>query len=150
MNRLKTVTTHNAFHHLSVPDDCRLAGALSRFGHSVKTYDDGFGPLWIHRDSMGIVGIVRAQTWEEAFQITRDEFLHAADESDHAEAFDADGNERDGYTMDSCGVLRVYDINADYVEALTEKLANDLSLSIQTIPDEPKEQWFNYGERSAS
>ena len=28
---------------------------------AIKTYDDGYGPLWISRNSMGINGIVRAR-----------------------------------------------------------------------------------------
>lgn len=47
----------------------------------IPTYDDGFGPLWIMRDSMGIMGIVRAQTWEEAYSIAEDEFFPEADET---------------------------------------------------------------------
>ena len=47
----------------------------------LPTYDDGFGPLWIHRHSIGISGIVRAQTWEEAYGICEDEFFPEADET---------------------------------------------------------------------
>ena len=62
-----------------ITDNQRLVGATSRFGHAIKVYDNGFGPLWIHRDSMGISGIVRAQTWEEAYSICEDEFFPACD-----------------------------------------------------------------------
>lgn len=55
--------------------------SASRNGHSIQTYDDGFGPFWIHRDSMGISGIVRAQTWEDAYSICEDEFFPEASES---------------------------------------------------------------------
>lgn len=58
-----------------IADTQSLNGAKTRFGHSIPTYDDGFGPLWIHRDSMGISGIVRAQTWEDAYSICEDEFF---------------------------------------------------------------------------
>lgn len=47
----------------------------------ISTYDDGFGPLWIHRNSIGVSGIVRAQTWEEAYSICEDEFFPEADET---------------------------------------------------------------------
>jgi hypothetical protein len=47
----------------------------------IPTYDDGFGPLWIHRHSIGISGIVRARTWEEAYEICEDEFFPEADET---------------------------------------------------------------------
>ncbi len=46
----------------AITDSQRLVSATSRFGHPIPVYDDGWGPLWIHRDSMGISGIVRART----------------------------------------------------------------------------------------
>jgi hypothetical protein len=45
-----------------ITDTQRLKGAKSRFGYPIPVYDDGYGKLYIHRDSMGISGIVRAQT----------------------------------------------------------------------------------------
>lgn len=68
-------------HQITLPDDKQLTGATSRFGSPIPVYDDGFGPLWIHRDSMGISGIVRAKTWEDAYSICEDEFFPEADES---------------------------------------------------------------------
>ena len=62
-------------------DTQRLVGAKTRFGNDIATYDDGYGPLWIHRDSMGISGIVRAKTWEDAYEICEDEFFPEADET---------------------------------------------------------------------
>jgi hypothetical protein len=50
-------------------------------GHAIQTYDDGFGPLWISRDSMGVNGIVRAKTWEDAYSICEDEFMSEASET---------------------------------------------------------------------
>jgi hypothetical protein len=63
-----------------IQDGQRLVKA-SRHGYGIQVYDDGFGPLWIHRDSMGISGIVRAQTWEDAYSICEDEFFPEADET---------------------------------------------------------------------
>jgi hypothetical protein len=64
-----------------ITDGQRLVGAKSRFGSSIPVYDDGFGELFIHRDSTGISGIVRAQTWEVAYEICEDEFFPEADET---------------------------------------------------------------------
>lgn len=50
-------------------------------GYPIPIYDDGFGPLWIHRDSLGISGIVRAQSWEDAYGICEDEFFPEASET---------------------------------------------------------------------
>ncbi len=49
--------------------------------YAINVYDDGFGPLWISRNSIGITGIVRAQTWEDAYSICENEFFPEADES---------------------------------------------------------------------
>ena len=50
-------------------------------GTPIPVYDDGFGRLYIHRHSTGISGIVRAQTWEDAYGICEDEFFPEADET---------------------------------------------------------------------
>lgn len=49
--------------------------------YPIQTYDDGFGPIYISRNSIGINGIVRAQTWEDAYGICEDEFFPEADET---------------------------------------------------------------------
>jgi hypothetical protein len=59
-----------------------LVGACSRFGNPYRTCDDGFGPLWVYRESLGILGIVRAQTWEDAFGCVLDAIMSDADETD--------------------------------------------------------------------
>lgn len=64
-----------------ITDDQTLKSAKGRFGHTIPIYDDGYGPLFIHRDSMGISGIVRAQTWEDAYSICEDEFFPEATET---------------------------------------------------------------------
>lgn len=64
-----------------ITDSQSLVSAKGRFGHSIPVYDDGFGPLFIHRDSMGISGIVRAKTWEDAYGICEDEFFPEASET---------------------------------------------------------------------
>lgn len=62
-----------------ITDDQNLVSATSRFGSPIKVYDDSYGPLWIHRDSMGISGIVRARTWEDAYSICEDELFPDCD-----------------------------------------------------------------------
>ncbi len=64
-----------------INDEQSLKSAKGRFGNALKVYDDGFGPLFVHRDSMGISGIVRSQTWEDAYSICEDEFFPEADET---------------------------------------------------------------------
>lgn len=64
-----------------INDNQSLNGAKYGSGYEIQTYDGGFGPLWISRNSLGINGIVRAQTWEDAYSICEDEFFPEADES---------------------------------------------------------------------
>src|SRR5271163_4896370 len=64
-----------------ITDVQQLNGATYRSGYEIKTYDDGSGPLWISRNSIGINGIVRAKTWEDAYSICEDEFFSEADET---------------------------------------------------------------------
>lgn len=65
-----------------ITDEQSLDGAhYHRAEFTIKTYDDGFGPLWISRNSLGINGIVRAKTWEDAYSICEDEFFPEADET---------------------------------------------------------------------
>lgn len=136
---------------ITLPDDKRLDSATSRFGSSIPVYDDGFGPLWIHRDSMGISGIVRAQTWEDAYSICEDEFFPSGDgdaaeemakieampdgeERNHAqacfdEAFGYRGNgrrESDGSTS----YIYAKDLNGDSLDPLTDQLVADLGISL--------------------
>jgi hypothetical protein len=64
-----------------INDNQRLVSATNEYGRKLPIYDDGFGQLWIHRDSMGISGIVRATSWEEAYGICEDEFFPEASET---------------------------------------------------------------------
>ncbi len=64
-----------------ITDSQSLVGALTRFRSAIPVYDDGFGSLFIHRDSLGISGIVRAQSWGDAYSICEDEFFPEAQES---------------------------------------------------------------------
>lgn len=64
-----------------IKDSQSFDGARYDSGYAIATYDDGFGPLWISRNSLGINGIVRAQTFEEAYSICEDEFFPEADET---------------------------------------------------------------------
>lgn len=62
-----------------ISDHQRLVGAKNIFGRDVRVHDDGYGPLWIHRDSMGVSGIVRSRTFEAAYEICEDEFFPDCD-----------------------------------------------------------------------
>lgn len=86
-----------------ITDNQTLKGAKYHSNYSIPVYDDGFGPLWISRNSIGINGIVRAKTFEDAYGICEDEFFPEADETieeiqreygfkrEHIRVTDADG-----------------------------------------------------------
>lgn len=139
-----------------IKDGQRLIGARSRFGHKIATYDDGFGPLFIHRDSMGISGIVRAQSWEDAYSICEDEFFPAGDEDANKEQEEIEAmedgekknHERDcwdeaygfrgnGRKESDGTVSYIYakDLNGDSLEPLTERLVKELEITLE-IEDE--------------
>ncbi len=67
--------------HNLITDSQQFNGAKYASGSEIPTYDDGYGPLWISRCSIGIMGIVRARTWEDAYSICEDEFFPEADET---------------------------------------------------------------------
>ena len=65
-----------------ITDEQSLDGATYSSGnYSIQTYDDGYGPLWISRNSIGTNGIVRARTWKDAYSICEDEFFSEASET---------------------------------------------------------------------
>lgn len=140
-----------------ITDEQTLKGAKTRFGHDIPVYDDGFGPLFIHRDSMGISGIVRAQTWEDAYSICEDEFFPAADdeageemqriealedgeEKDHAQACwdEAYGYRGNSKRMDDGTLSSIYakDLNGDALDKLTPALLNELGIMLEIEENE--------------
>lgn len=138
--------------HSLINDEQSLVSAKSRFGHSIPVYDDGFGSLYIHRDSMGISGIVRAQSWEDAYSICEDEFFPAAD-ADAAEEYakiEAEQNEAEKRHLQACwdeaygyrsnsrrmpdgSVSSIYakDMNGDRLDSLAPALLAELEITLQ-------------------
>lgn len=129
-----------------INDSQSLKGAKTQYGHAIKTYDDGYGPLFIHRDSMGISGIVRAQTWEDAYSICEDEFFPDAsmthDEmvKDFGEDYidDAAWNESFGFRPNFNGTSSLYekDLNGDYLHKLTPELLEELQITLEIEDNE--------------
>ncbi len=113
--------------------------------YTIPVYDDGVGPLWIHRDSLGISGIVRAQTWEDAYSICEDEFFPEASETidELKKEYGEDWIENDcfneAYGFRPNGPnnsdklnhgIYAKDLNGDSLDKLTQKLADELNLEI--------------------
>ena len=127
--------------------DESLVKAENQWGHALKTYDDGFGPLWIHRDSMGILGISRAMTWEEAYEISEDEFFcRVTDEEKESflEEFECDTWEdlwEDGCFQEAIGHspnngMYHRDLNGESLDELTPELQKTLGLTLTFKSDE--------------
>jgi hypothetical protein len=53
-------------------DDQQLVSATVK-GHNLRTYDDGFGPLWVVNGVYGPRMVVRAKSFEDAWDIFVDE-----------------------------------------------------------------------------
>lgn len=135
-----------------ITDEQALVSA-SRNGHAIPVYDDGFGPLYIHRDSMGITGIVRAMSWEDAYSICEDEFFPEASDTveDFAKEYGENWSENDcwneGYGFRPNGQRSgkwengepkdpighgIYskDLNGDSLDPLTPELATALEIEL--------------------
>lgn len=145
-----------------ITDDQTLIAAFTRFDNPIPVYDDGFGPLFIHRDSMGISGIVRAQSWADAYGICEDEFFPAADdeareEMKRIESME-DGEEKEheqacfdeAYSFRPNGGFYSKDLNGDRLDLLTPELLADLEIRLEiespAVEDEHAGPYFSWHE----
>ena len=140
-----------------IQDNQSIVGAKTRFGHTIKVYDDGFGNLYIYRDTMGISGIVRAQTWEDAYSICEDEFFPSADEDaikemelieampegkgkEHAQACwdEAYGHRPSGRRETNNLTSHIYakDLNGDCLQLLSPELLAHLEITLEITTEE--------------
>jgi len=137
---------------MNLQDNQRLVSARFAHGTPIPVYDDGFGPLWIHRDSMGVSGIVRARTWQDSYGIAEDEFFPTADdaleefhriesmpegkEMYHAqacwdEAYGYRPNGRGGPTPDKDHGIYAKDLNGDALDRLTPAFIAELGIVLE-------------------
>jgi len=61
--------------HIQPHDEHSLLSAETEYGTAIRIYDDGWGPLWIYStDPYGSIAmVVRAQTFEQAYECAIDE-----------------------------------------------------------------------------
>lgn len=92
-------------------DDDTIVSAVvvSFFGHeyiescySLRFWDNGYGTVYQYLDAGGLDAIVRASTWEDAYECVIDEIANDADPDDITE--DADGNLPEGIHWRGNGV----------------------------------------------
>jgi len=92
--------------------DIVSARCLDDWGN-VPVYDDGFGTLFVYMESWGNwmvpAGIVRAMSWEDAFEIARDEFTKEVDwdELDDEEKEAIGQGDCEGYAWTNNGLKHV-------------------------------------------
>lgn len=41
-----------------------------------RWWDEGYGKLWAYSETLGLMGVVRARTWEAAYEACSDEIMH--------------------------------------------------------------------------
>jgi len=64
-------------------DACLVKAATGRFGtrYAIPVSDEIFGRLWACRGTYGVIGIVRAQTFEEAYECYLDDVAPDGDDN---------------------------------------------------------------------
>lgn len=74
-----------------INDDQTLVGAYTTdvLGerHPLKVYDDSWGPLWVYGEVYGPMGVIRAQSFESAYEICQDEIMSRVSEEDLLDAY---------------------------------------------------------------
>jgi len=55
--------------------------------HPLKVYDDSWGSLWVYSEVYGPMGVVRAQSFESAYEICQDEIMTRVPEEDLLDAY---------------------------------------------------------------
>lgn len=118
------------------------------FDSPIKFYDDSWGNFWVFRDTGGIVGIVRARTWEDAYSIVEDEFLPVVPVEDIHECYDMTAEQYakksanngedwpdlvEGYSYQSnstgSGIVH-HDLNGESLDVLTLELIEHLEIKV--------------------
>jgi len=126
-------------------DESLISASLWNGRVSVPVYDNGFGSLWVSRDSSGVLGVCRADGFQDAYSTCEDEFFHAADEDaakDHSEIEsdhdqncwdEAYGHRGNGRRESDGSMSYIYsrDLNGDSLVPLTRELAEEIGLSVQ-------------------
>lgn len=113
-----------------------IKSVSSKYGNDIRWYDDGFGTLYAYREASGFRGLVRAESFEAAFNICVDEIM------DDAEP-DADwgddgifirGGIPSGYGLETTTAQA--DLNGWFLDDLTPELLDELGWNIRIESDD--------------
>ncbi|MBK6942475.1 MAG: hypothetical protein IPH13_20050 [Planctomycetes bacterium] len=127
-------------------DDHRVVEVCVK-GTPTRLWDDGFGPLWVYRESFGVLGVVRARTYEDAYTCVVDEIMDDATWADveaarGGAAGDAPVELPEGFEYRSSGVpsnpalksaIASFDLNYSSLDSLTPELVDEHGLTIWVI-----------------
>lgn len=138
-----------------IDENQHLVSAATGGGHEIRTWDDGFGPLWVYRESTGVVGVVRSEKFETAYSTVIDEIMPDADPNDPENQPDADGNFPECIHWRNSGVpankglkspIAQEDPAGNSLEGLTFALFKELELRL-VINDEAERESRALGRR---
>lgn len=129
-----------------IADEERLEGATyGRFGekYALPVWDEGFGPLWVYFETLGPVGVVRAKTWEEAWECVVDEIMADVDDEADPENFDSDGNLAECLHYRGCGtpsnpqlksMIAAEDPNGSRLVSINDPLCAEWGIEANVVP----------------
>ena len=126
---------------------CRIVDGCESFRavhgqHTLRSYDNGSGKLYVYQDASGLFGVVRADSWEDAYSTVVDEILSDAEpDADDIAAMergeDVDGIAyRGGVPSDpkiGTTCLASVDLNGESLERLTLAELNRLELTLERV-----------------
>ena len=133
---------------INPPMAVSLVSVTQHWGGAVRCWDDGMGQLWLYQDAGGTLGVVRAQTWEDAYDCVLDEILTPIPADEVAEAYGfpdqaaldaaiAAGAEPElveGYQYQSnatgTGIVPI-DLNGELLEPLTVERVRQMDLRVK-------------------
>ena len=123
---------------IELKDNQSLKSAATCGGYSIPIYDDGFGPLWAVSNCFGVIGVIRAQTWEDAWSIAEDEIFTRASEEDIASFEEEygpdwmdDGCWNESYGFSGNNGIYEKDLNGDYLNPLTTKDCEEWGITLE-------------------
>ena len=103
--------------------------------HPLRWFDNGFGPLWVYVESLGVLGACRAATWAEGWETAEDELMNrvAWDELDpetQAEFADESRGDPEGYIWSNSGGIASHDLGLSKLFLLTPERAAEWDIHV--------------------
>lgn len=128
-------------------DDHRVVEVCVR-GTPTRLWDSGFGDLWVYRETLGVLGVVRAKEYEDAWSCVVDEIMDDATWDEVVAAGDSADSKNDPFTLPEgfeyrgSGVpanpelksgIASFDLNGQDLTKLTPELVAELGITVWVI-----------------